>query len=274
MPFHGAQLKTFALASLTIAAVCCGRTETSVDATTSTSTSSATSRQATPKASVPPKDREIYIDSVSSTNPLVVKGRARTFENSVSLRVRDENGKLITEGHVTSVGEMGHHNPFEATLWIVRDPGRRVTAEAFEYSARDGSVQSLTRKSVPYAVEMLSAKLMFPVGDCTNLRPFTRRLPKSIAMARLLSEALVAGATDDEKAAGATSPFPEGSEVRSVILRGGEVTVDFNERLQNVGGSCAALAIRQSVVQTLKQLPTVKQVRITAGGSEALALQP
>ena len=172
------------------------------------------------------------------------------------------------------MGEMGHHNPFEVSLWIVRDPGKRVTAEAFEYSAKDGSIQSLTQENMIYSVEMLPAKLMFPVGDCATLKSFTRRLPKSVAMARLLTEALVAGAIDQEKADGAISPFPDGSDVRSVILRDGEVTVDLNERLQNVGGSCAASAIRQSVVQTLKQLPTVKQVRITAAGSEALALQP
>jgi hypothetical protein len=68
--------------------------------------------------------------------------------------------------------------------------------------------------------------------------------------------------------------FPRGSDVKSVVLRDGTLTVDFNERLQNVGGSCVASAIRQSVTRTLQQLPTVKQVVITAAGSEKLALQP
>ncbi|MGZ8851164.1 MAG: GerMN domain-containing protein [Thermoanaerobaculia bacterium] len=52
------------------------------------------------------------------------------------------------------------------------------------------------------------------------------------------------------------------------------LTVDFNERLQNVGGSCTVTAIRESVTKTLQRLPTVKKVVITAGGSEKLALQP
>lgn len=225
---------------------------------------------ATPK----PREQEIYIDAVTAANPLVVKGRARTFENNVVVRARDSAGKLIVEDFTTSDGEMGHHNPFEAQLWLTRDPGSRVTAEAFEYSAKDGSVRSLTAKTIDYRVEPIAATLVFPQGDCTKFATFKRNVPKTPGMARLLVEALVAGPTAAEKAGGASSPFPKGSDVRSVILRDGTITVDFNERLQNVGGACAATAIRESVTRTLKALPTVKRVVITAGGSEPLALQP
>src|SRR5688500_13159636 len=55
--------------------------------------------------------REIYIDSVTGTNPLVTFGRARTFENTVQVRVRDASGREIVEVFTTSTGEMGHHNP-------------------------------------------------------------------------------------------------------------------------------------------------------------------
>ena len=217
---------------------------------------------------------EIFIDSVTPANPLVVRGRARTFENAVSLRVRDERGTVVAEEHVTSVGEMGRHNPYEAQLWLVRDPGARVTVEAFEYSAKDGSIQSLTTRSAPWDVDIIAATLVFPMGDCTKTGAFTRQLPKSQGMARLLLEALLAGPLDAEKSAGASAPFPQGSDLRAVTLRDGVLTVDFNERLQNVGGSCAALAIRESVTRTLERLPTVRQVVIRAGGSEKLALLP
>jgi hypothetical protein len=218
---------------------------------------------------------EIYIDSVSPTNPLVVFGRGRTFENTVQLRVRNAGGDVIAEEHTTSVGETGHHNPYTAQLWIVREPGPRLIVEAFEYSANDGSVRSLTSKVVPYDVARMQVTLILPVGDdCTETRAFKRVVPKSVAMARLLAEALVAGPDAAEKAAGAASPFPRGSDVNSVVLRNGVLTVDFNDRLQNVGGSCAASAIRQSVTRTLERLPAVKRVVISAAGSEKLALQP
>ena len=218
--------------------------------------------------------QEIYIDSVTAANPLVVHGRARTFENTVQVRVRDARGRAITETFTTSVGEMGHHNPFVVRVWLTRSPGDSVIVEAFEYSANDGSVRSLTADTVAYSVSSTTLTLDFPTTDCSRTVTVRRPAPRTVAVARLLAEALVAGPDSSERAAGAVSPFPPGSRVESVILRQGELTVDFNDRLQNVGGSCAAQAIRTSVTRTLSRLPAVRRVIITAGGSEELALQP
>lgn len=219
--------------------------------------------------------REIYIDSVRASNPIVVFGRARTFENTVQLRVRDAEDQLLGESFTTSNGEMGHHNPYSAELWITRDPGERVTVDVFEYSANDGSVRSLVSREVPYTLETMALTLEFPVGDdCVTTRPFVREVPRSVAVARLLAESLVGGVLPAEQSGGASSAFPRGARVNGVVLRDGALTVDFNERLQNVGGSCAASAIRHSVTRTLMRLPAVKTVTITAGGSEKLALQP
>lgn len=219
-----------------------------------------------PKPQPPPQpERNIYIDTVEIGNPIVVTGRARTFENSVSLRLRDRNGKLLLETFTTSDGEIGHHNPYRATLWVPRAPGSSVTVEALEYSARDGSEQSLVSVTRPYAVTLTGVRLYLPDRDCTGVTPHLRRIPKSISMARLLVEALMADPA---------TPFPKEARVNSVNLRDGVLTVDFNERLQNVGGACAAEMIRQSVTRTLRTLPSVKKVVITAAGSEKLALQP
>jgi hypothetical protein len=197
-------------------------------------------------------------------NPLVVTGRARTFENNVVLRVRDAKGRLITETFTTSTGEIGHHNPFRGAIWLTRDPGPSITVEALEYSARDGSERSLVSITRPFTVALAGVQLYLPNADCTGVVAHRRSIPKSISMARLLLEVLLAE----------PAPFPKDSRVESVHLRDGTLTVDFNERLQNVGGACAAQMIRQAVTRTLLTLPSVKKVVITAGGSESLALQP
>jgi hypothetical protein len=217
---------------------------------------------------------EISIRSVEASNPLVVSGEARTFENNVVLRVRGADGSLLTETFTTSNGEMGHHNPFRGTLWLTRNPGKSVTVEALEYSAKDGAEIHPSRVSRPYAVEPIAATLYFPDDKCTGVTPYVRQIPKSISMARLLVEALIAGPAPEEQRRGATPAFPQGSAVQSVNLRNGTLTVDFNDRLRNVGGSCRAQMIRASVTETLRRLPSVKKVVITAAGSEPLALQP
>jgi hypothetical protein len=219
-------------------------------------------------------EANITISSVNVTNPLVVSGLARTFENNVSLRVRDSRGAVIAEGFTTATGEMGTHSPYRATLWITRDPGAEITVQALEYSARDGSEQSLVSVKRPFAVETVPVRLYFPDKSCTGVRPYTRRVPKSVSAARLLVEALINGPTPEERVEGAQAPFPQHSAVESINLRNGTVTVNFNERLQNVGGSCVAEMIRSSVTSTMRSLPAVTKVVITAGGSETLALQP
>ena len=151
---------------------------------------------------------------------------------------------------------------------MTRDPGDRMTVEAVEYSARDGSLRSRAARTVDYNVETIDVNLYLPEEnptDCTVAKPERRQIPKTAGMARLLVIALMEHPR---------SPFPRGSELRGADMDGSVLTVDFNERLQNVGGSCAAQAIRAAVETTLMQLPTVDRVVITAGGSERLALQP
>jgi hypothetical protein len=225
-------------------------------------------------AQEPAEQKEITIENVGLGNPLTISGRARTFENNVVLRARDAKGGLITEGFTTANGDMGHHNPYKGSLFLTRHPGNRIIVEALEYSAKDGSERSLVRAERPFAVETVNARLFFPDQSCTGVKPYTRRIPKTVSMARLLVETLIAGPIAAEKQNGAAAPFPKGSAVQSVNLRDGTLTVDFNDRLRNVGGSCQAQMIRAAVTQTLGALPTVKKVMITAGGSEALALQP
>lgn len=255
------------------------------DTRVETAPPTATETAAAPNTTAPPakvetaapaieKERNITIDAVEIANPLVVRGTARTFENNVVLRARASDGKIITETFTTATGEMGQHSPYSGSLWLTQHPGASVVVEALEYSAKDGSETNKVSVRKPFAMDTVDAVLYFPDANCTTVKPYTRRIPKSISMARLLVEALVAGPLIDERQRGAAIPFPEGSRVQSVILRNGVITVDFNERLQNVGGACRTQMIRDSVTETLRRLPSVKEVVITAGGSRELALQP
>ena len=218
-----------------------------------------------------PQERNVRLTSpregdVIRTNPIMVRGEARTFENNVVIRVLEARGFMMTETFTTARGEMGTFSPFEKEIFLTRDPGRQITVQAFEYSAKDGSVQHMDTVTVPADLRLIKVTLYVPKEsptDCTVVQPKEVEIPVSDAMARLLVEALL------------NDPiFPKGSAVNSVNLRSGVVTVDFNERLSNVGGSCRAQAIRAAVETTLKQLSSVKRVRITTLGDEKTALQP
>lgn len=130
---------------LAAALACAACATPSRDAAVTSDTGAPVVSQAPPRDTTP---REIYIDSVLPGNPLMVYGRARTFENNVQVRVRTAEGDSLAQRFTTSVGEMGHHNPFVVEIPFARDPGPRVIVEAFEYSAMDGSIRSLTSLEV------------------------------------------------------------------------------------------------------------------------------
>lgn len=212
-------------------------------------------------------------------NPLLVRGLARTFENHVEIRIENASGHTLTETFTTATGELGSFNPFQKEIFLVRDPGDEMTVTLIERSAKDGSVRTSDSARVRVDIPKKQVRLYFPnqksdPNDCSDVEPVVRNLPVSLSAARLALEALVAGPTQAERVIGETGPFPEGTEIRSVNLRNGTLTVDFGERLSNVGGSCRALAIRASVEKTLLDVEGVNRVVITAMGDAKTALQP
>lgn len=214
-----------------------------------------------------------------ASNPIRVAGTARTFENHVSVRLRDEEGQVIARTFTTARGELGSFNPWEVEVFMTSWPGKQVIVEAFDVSAKDGSEQSLVKVSAPLAIEPRELDLYFhdpkrAPNDCSQVFPVKRRAPSSISLARLVVEALIAGPLPLEAGETNSSHFPRGSRVRGISINDGVATVDFSEELQNVGGSCRAQAIRASVEKSLQAVAGIKRVVITAGGSEKLALQP
>ncbi|MGA7616127.1 MAG: Gmad2 immunoglobulin-like domain-containing protein [Thermoanaerobaculia bacterium] len=217
--------------------------------------------------------------SAVTENPMTVEGEARTFENAVTIRLLDQQQRLISETHAVAEGEMGSFNPFSARVWITRWPGTSMTVEALEISPKDGSVRSRATAAVRIALPQEKVKLYMPNSrmaptDCDQVFPLEREFPKTAAIGRVALEALMSGPTPAEKAEGYSNPFPPGSAVESLEIANGVAIVDFNERLKNVGGSCRAQAIRAAVENTLRAMHTVDRVEIRAGGSEAEALQP
>lgn len=211
------------------------------------------------------------------TNPVHIEGIARTFENNVSIRIVGTDGREVESTFTTARGEMGTFSPYGLDFWLTRDPGRDFSIQAVEYSAKDGKPRLLDSVAVKNDIEPIEVQLFFPRSDgkdCQRVEPVTRRIPKSVAMVRLLIEALMRGPTEDERTRGVTNPMPKGATLGSVSMDGSTAVVDFSSGMSNVGGSCRAQAVRASIETTLRALPTVTRVRILAAGDEGTALQP
>ena len=85
-------------------------------------------------------------DKVS--NPIIVKGQARVFENTFSYILKDSSGNKLYEGNgMTDAKDAGILGNFEVMIPVPADAPKQLYVEVFEYSPKDGSVINLV--SVP-----------------------------------------------------------------------------------------------------------------------------
>ncbi|MEO8215617.1 MAG: Gmad2 immunoglobulin-like domain-containing protein [Acidobacteriota bacterium] len=279
---------TFMLFALLVVAAGCNRGDSLQQAGSSTQVAEVAASNndfsTAPGPSVTPSGKNVTLDTPRSgepltTNPFTVAGTARTFENQVALRVLDEDGRLIQQSSAIAAGQPGSFSPWTRSILLIAYPGQKLTVEAVEISPKDGSTRSIARASVPFRVLPRTLKLFFPDStrasrNCSAVFAIDRKVPNTLSIAQASVLALIAGPTAEEQDRGFTNPFPEGSSLNSVAIANGVATVDFNEVLENVGGSCRAQAIRASVTRTLQDLPGLRQAIITAAGSQEQALQP
>lgn len=69
----------------------------------------------------------------------VVKGNARTFENTVNIRLSDSSGNILVETFTTAnAPDIGQFGPFETEV-DYQSQAKDGILEVFQYSAKDGS---------------------------------------------------------------------------------------------------------------------------------------
>lgn len=86
---------------------------------------------------------------------------------------------------------------------------------------------------------------------------------------------LLKGPTEIEKGLGFLTSINEGTKVKRLVIEGGIVHVDFNDKLnEGVAGSCRVQAIRSQIVETMIQFPEIKEVVISINGNSEEILQP
>lgn len=93
-----------------------------------------------------------------------------------------------------------------------------------------------------------------------------RLVPGSPRPATEAIQALLAGPTEAEQAAGMSTAIPEGTTLNGITIEGGLATVDLSGDFESGGGSFLMLARLAQVVYTLTQFPTVEQVRFELDG--------
>ena len=123
--------------------------------------------------------------------------------------------------------------------------------------------------------ETVVVDVYFGITDpvtCSEVESYRREIPADIDRIQGALTALLAGPTDDEVAAGASSFFgPETAVVVvDVSLEGGAATVDFSDFSQiipNASSSCGSASLIAQLTETVFQFTDVESVTYTFGGS-------
>ncbi len=216
--------------------------------------------------------------------PLVVKGDARVFENTVNFRLLDESGALLVEHFATADSpDIGQFGAFESTVSYPKPKGTKGTLEVFWYSPADGTEEDKVIIPVKFAaVDTSMVKVFFgntkedpQMTDCSFVHAVERRIVRTTAVARAALDELLRGPFASEQKDGYFTSLNPDSGLKSVTVQNGIAYAEFDERLDKaVGGSCRVSAIRAQITQTLKQFSTVKSVVISINGRTEDILQP
>jgi hypothetical protein len=99
-----------------------------------------------------------------------------------------------------------------------------------------------------------------------------RLVPPTTKPATAALEALLAGPTAAERAAGLTSAVPSGTRLLSLSIDGGTARVDLSAQFASGGGSLSVQARVAQVVYTLTRFKTVETVAFMLEGSAVDAL--
>jgi hypothetical protein len=212
------------------------------------------------------------------SNPFVVLGRARSFENQISWRVRDGHDRIVAGGSaLTNAPEAGRYGQFRARAFYDRVPETDAgTVEVFTVSPANGVEQDLVSIPVKLETRLLSLNVFFSnikedlqTTDCARVHSTARRVPvtENVAEAAILE--LLKGPTAAEQTLGFRTSIYPGTTLRSITIKDGAATVDFSkEFLYAVSGSCHLQALRAQVEQTLKQYPAVVNVKRLVEGRD------
>jgi len=228
-------------------------------------------------------------------NPILISGEAKGFwffEASFPVKIFDENDFLLGIVPAQALGEWMTEDfvPFSAILSFSSPstPKGKLVLEKDNPSGLQGQSDQLIvpvyfGEMAETAKELMTTKIFLndsrfanePYFDCSRTIAVERQVPKTQAVARAALEALLRGATEEEKSQGFLSNINPGVRIQKLTIKDGKAEVDFNPQLEyQVGGSCWVAAIRAQITETLKQFPTVETVIISIDGRTEDILQP
>lgn len=211
------------------------------------------------------------------------------FEGNVLINLLDEEQNVLKKGYGTATTDWMTLEPVSFTSTInssgINGDGYILILEDDPSDGEGGPVKSIL---VPVVFQNevsdssqkeeqqknLSLKLYFPntvynkdMLDCSLVYEVERIVPYTKSVASVALSELIKGPTSTEKNNGYLGVLPDGTKVNTIKIEDGVLFVDFNKEVESGGGSCAMASRISSLNKTLKQFPTIKEIRYSVEGN-------
>jgi len=216
---------------------------------------------------------------------LVVKGRARVFENQFNWSVLDASTsvEILSGTAYANAEDVGLFGPFEINITLSPLTPKKIMVQVFAYSAKDGSKQDIYEAPLNFDDNLkdyfdvyFSNSKLDPETSCLKVFPVSNLVGNEELNLRKALETMLQGPGEKDKEAGYFTNIPDNVKINSVKKNGISVEVDFSKDIENgMGGSCRVAAVRAQIVKTVLAFDkSIRSVTISVEGETETALQP
>lgn len=210
--------------------------------------------------------------------PFSVTGKARVFEATVALSLKDGSGReLYRDIAMATAPDPGEAGPFTKIVnYLFEKPQTpEATLEVFWSSPKDGQVLDLLRIPVTLGLGNLrDVKIFFSptaqdgAHDCSKVVSVSRVIPQGVAPATGAMELLIHGLSPKESDAGYATALPGFLRMPRIAISQGTATVDFSQDAKDLlSDACRLKAFRAQVEQTLYQFSNISGVAVSVDGN-------
>jgi hypothetical protein len=235
---------------------------------------------------------EVPATGARVTLPLHLLVRGGQPGERVTATLRWQDGTTLAQPYTLLAGEDGRGLLIDSLNWMMssQPPQPKTQPATLELTSATGDLlarQPLTLLSSSDPTTQV-VQLYWLLGE--ELQPMPRRVPQSLRIGTAALEELLWG-PGPPNFAGFESALPSPTQVlsysgrdaswgprvtlRKLTIVDGVATADFSRELAAYGGgSTRVMFIRQQITRTLRQFPSVRDVRIAIEGETELILQP
>lgn len=203
---------------------------------------------------------------VTVTSPLIVNGFAKTIDQKIYWRVKDQNNATQLSGSDVVGGEAQNYTSFRLEIYLPAFEANNFTLEIFsqQKTAEVGLVSLplnlLSTNKSEFQV-FLSNDRLNTTRACDIVFPVKRVVAETSAVGRASLLQLLNGPTETERYESYRSSLPYNTTITSFVINGGTATVTVSKELEKAS-KCEKQRAEEQIRQTLMQIKSIRDVVI------------